>query len=221
MHLDIRRVAPGFTLIELLISLSILSMLLVIIFSGLRMGVRAWEKGEANIDIRQRERVILSRMRDQIQAMHQRPIRQGGKRPWYPEAGDGSLRFVTRLGFLPENRGQLALVTYRVRPDAHKTGALQLEYHEQVVIDPDDEILETFPADDRFTVLFSGMGGFSFDFMALSSDLNADDPWEGTWKTTGKGRFPAAIRLTYLRRGDDHKDGAPLFMVCRLPEVDT
>ncbi len=218
MHLDIRRIASGFTLIELLISLSILSMLLVIVFSGLRMGVRAWEKGEANIDIRQRERVILLRMRDQIQAMHQRPLRQSGKRPWYPEAGNGSLQFVTRLGFLPENRGQLVRVTYRVMPDADEAGSLQLAYHEQVVIDPDDETLDSFPEDDRLTVLFSGIGGFSFDFMARSSDTGVR--WNETWKPEGAGQFPAAVRLTYLRRKDESKDAAPLFMFCRLPEVD-
>jgi len=45
----------GFTLLELLISLTILSLVTVLIFGAFRMGIRAWEKGERNIDGRQRE----------------------------------------------------------------------------------------------------------------------------------------------------------------------
>ncbi|HEX7533874.1 MAG TPA: prepilin-type N-terminal cleavage/methylation domain-containing protein [Syntrophales bacterium] len=36
----------GFTLLELLIALTITAMIVAIIFGALRIGIRAWEKGE-------------------------------------------------------------------------------------------------------------------------------------------------------------------------------
>jgi len=44
----------GFTLLELLISMTILAMIVVIIFGAFRVGIRAWEKGEKDLGVRQR-----------------------------------------------------------------------------------------------------------------------------------------------------------------------
>jgi prepilin-type N-terminal cleavage/methylation domain-containing protein len=41
-----RRLAPGFTLIELVLALSILAVMITVLFGGLRMGLRAWQRGE-------------------------------------------------------------------------------------------------------------------------------------------------------------------------------
>ncbi|HOO91604.1 MAG TPA: prepilin-type N-terminal cleavage/methylation domain-containing protein, partial [Syntrophales bacterium] len=59
----------GFTLLELLISLTILSLVTVLIFGAFRMGIRAWEKGERNIDGRQRERIVLDLIKRQLSSI--------------------------------------------------------------------------------------------------------------------------------------------------------
>jgi general secretion pathway protein J len=41
-----RRTAPGFTLIEVVLALSILAIMVTMLFSGLRVGLRAWQRGE-------------------------------------------------------------------------------------------------------------------------------------------------------------------------------
>ena len=42
-----RRFSPGFTLIELVLALSIVAIMVTILFGGLRVGLRAWQRGEA------------------------------------------------------------------------------------------------------------------------------------------------------------------------------
>lgn len=51
---------------ELLISLTIISVIVVIISGALRIGVRAWEKGEQDIETRQRYRIVLDLMKRQL-----------------------------------------------------------------------------------------------------------------------------------------------------------
>src|SRR5437867_2079247 len=51
-----RRLAAGFTLIELVLALSILAIMITVLFGGLRMGLRAWQRGEDRAAILQRAR---------------------------------------------------------------------------------------------------------------------------------------------------------------------
>ena len=57
----------GFTLMEVLLSLSILSIILVVILGALRIGVRAWEKGENVLSVQQRARTILDQLSRQLE----------------------------------------------------------------------------------------------------------------------------------------------------------
>jgi prepilin-type N-terminal cleavage/methylation domain-containing protein len=51
-----RRPAPGFTLVELVMALSILAIMVTILFGGLRMGLRAWQRIEARAAVLQHAR---------------------------------------------------------------------------------------------------------------------------------------------------------------------
>ncbi len=48
----------GFTLLELVLALSILAAMLVILFGGLRVGLRAWQRGDARAETLQHERSL-------------------------------------------------------------------------------------------------------------------------------------------------------------------
>ena len=40
----------GFTLLELLIAITLLGLILVLLFGGLRLGMRSWDAGQLNVD---------------------------------------------------------------------------------------------------------------------------------------------------------------------------
>lgn len=60
----------GFTLIELIIAITIVSMIMAIILSGMRLSIRAWEVGEGRVEVYQTGRVILERMSQEIKSMY-------------------------------------------------------------------------------------------------------------------------------------------------------
>jgi len=59
----------GFTLLELLIAMTIVTMLMVIIFSGFYLGMNSWKKGNERIDRQQRLRVILDQFEQDIHSI--------------------------------------------------------------------------------------------------------------------------------------------------------
>jgi len=52
------RSRKGFTLIEMILAVSILAMVVTTVFTSLRIGINAWEKGEKNIDFLQAQRSV-------------------------------------------------------------------------------------------------------------------------------------------------------------------
>jgi len=59
----------GFTLLELLIAMTIVTMLMVIIFSGFYLGMNSWKKGNERIDRQQRLRIILDQFEQDIRSI--------------------------------------------------------------------------------------------------------------------------------------------------------
>ena len=60
----------GFTLLELLITMTILGIIMTVIMGGFRMGIRAWEKGEAKAQYNQKLRVVLDHILEEIRSAH-------------------------------------------------------------------------------------------------------------------------------------------------------
>ena len=56
----------GFTLIELVLALSILAIMVTILFGGLRVGLRAWERGEAKASSLQRSRSVTQLLEEAL-----------------------------------------------------------------------------------------------------------------------------------------------------------
>ena len=57
----------GFTLIELLVSLTLLGLLFVLLFGGLRFGMRAWEHGTTTTDAVDSVRLVQDLLRGEIE----------------------------------------------------------------------------------------------------------------------------------------------------------
>ncbi|PIY26266.1 MAG: hypothetical protein COZ11_03055, partial [Deltaproteobacteria bacterium CG_4_10_14_3_um_filter_51_14] len=144
----------GFTLLEVIISLTITSVMLVIIFGAMRVGVRAWEKGEQDLDERMRNRVVLDMMKRQLASIAFREQKEEGKNRFLSVKGDKtSLRFISNVALLTSNEFGVVFVRYTVEDDAESNGK-KIEIIEKnfVFIDPEDDP-DKFGMDDRLTIL--------------------------------------------------------------------
>ena len=94
--------APGFTLIELLVGLTLMALISVILFGGLRFGVRAWETGGERIEQVSRVEMVQNLLRRQVSQARRLPqaADAGSVAPFVGEAE--SLVFIAPL---PVHRG--------------------------------------------------------------------------------------------------------------------
>lgn len=89
----------GFTLLELLISITLLGLILVLLFGGLRLGVRSWDGVQQQVDNLNTVRSVENFLRNEMTVMH--PYRwrgaQGQRTALAFKGERGSVSFVAGL----------------------------------------------------------------------------------------------------------------------------
>ena len=185
----------GFTLLELLLSLTIVAIIVVIIFGALRIGVRAWEKGEADIEINQRQRIVLGLLKRQLASISLRKIANGGNNPFLLKGDNKSMAFVSQVSMVPGNTFGLALVKYIVEP-AEKNAGERLAFFEQnIVLLEEDADLDNLDR-EAFYTLIPNAGEIAFAYLKAQSeeegltkvdDVMVKDPFCETYFPERKG----------------------------------
>lgn len=89
MRRRVHPVAEGFTLIELLVALTLMALLSVILFGGLRFGIRAWETGGRNLEEAGRIESVQSLLRRELTQARFLPQKDNAG-PIAPFKGDAS-----------------------------------------------------------------------------------------------------------------------------------
>ena len=152
----------GFTLIETLLATSILVMIIAIVLSAFRLGIRSWEKGEAAVDSTAARRAILSRLEKDAGSMY--PYSQDSK-----TAKDGTAQLFTAaegsLGFVTVSRSLAKRVYYSV----DSTG---LTVREKIVPTADPDSSEG----GRLIELAPEVNGVRFEYLG---PFGWEDYWEG------------------------------------------
>jgi prepilin-type N-terminal cleavage/methylation domain-containing protein len=85
----------GFTLIEILLAVAILCLITLVVGSSVGLGLRAWDKGEAEVDRSQRARVLVDRLSQQLKSAYPYQAEADGKKSIAFVGRPASLWFVT------------------------------------------------------------------------------------------------------------------------------
>lgn len=200
----------GFTLLELLIALTIVALIVVIIFGALRIGIRAWEKGEKDVDIRQRQRIVLDLVKHQLASTCASDL-WGRDQPMISLKGDNkSIAFVSHIPMTPGNRFGLVYVQYAVKHE--KEGNKEhLTFYERNIALPDKSAGN--PAAGDFTELLPGMKSIVFEYLKDRPGEEASK-WQKSWDSVADKGLPRAVRVT-LKENDEK---APIYMIAGAGE---
>lgn len=190
-----RAAARGFTLLELLVALTLMSMLVVMLFAGLRFGARVWDGGAAHS-----ERIAEVRLAQEFLRRQLEQARPGALADDDPaddarfEGGRDRLRFLA--------------------PWPTRAAAAQLYLHELYLSDSGSgaDLVVTLvpyrpgeerPAEPRITTLVRDVAEATFRYYGADDE---DDPpaWHGDWQE--RSDLPALVQMrlelsAHLARG--------------------
>lgn len=188
--------AAGFTLLELILSLSILGLILVVVFGSFRVGVRAWEKGEAEVDFRQRERIVLELLKRQLACTAIRVKKEGGDDlPYtFDLEGDGtSLSFLSHVPAVASHEFGIVYVRYEVGA-GHDRGERLSVFEENIVL-LDKGFSPSRLGRDDYMELLSGAERMRFHYMTRPEKGEAEGRWQASWDPDEDEGYPAAVKV--------------------------
>ncbi len=206
----------GFTLLELLISLTIIGLILVIVFGALRIGTRAWEKGERVVEIHQIQRIVLDNMKRQIASTCLREIKAeaekgAGKKRIFFKGDRENMEFISRVPMVPATRSGMVYVKYVVREeDGGDKKRLMLYEKDILFIKTEEDIGEQ--DDEDFFELIPGAENIEFEYLKGPEDKDADPEWQDGWDADSDPGIPLAVKITL----QENEDTAPIYVIARV-----
>ena len=205
---------PGFTLLELMISMTIIAMIMLIVYGALRIGIKAWEKGEEKMLSSQEYRIVLNLIQTQLASLYSGNIVNNGKKPFYLKGDDTSLEFLSGISMVPGNKYGIVHVMYKVSDEQKEK---KLSFYEKNISFLSNNIdSKDINADDYYDLL-SGMYKFGFEYLkdVVSSDIIENKlQWQQTWDSEKDKGFPRAVRIGF--QADEQS--APVYIVVSIKE---
>lgn len=185
----------GFTLIELLISITIIGVLLVLVMGAFRIGIKAWEKGEADIETYQRQQIVLQLVKQQIASMRRAEIRKEDTEPYYFKGDEYTVEFISDRSVVPGNQYGRVFVKYRIR-EANDGEGVTLEIYEADLATAAGEQSVFEPPEEDFHALVGGMAEIRFEYLVPEEEADGFE-WQTVWDPEAvEAEIPPAIRLT-------------------------
>jgi general secretion pathway protein J len=179
----------GFTLLELMLSLAILGIVLLIIFGALRIGTRAWEKGEKDIAVHQRQRAVLSLLTQQIASACIYEIKLGDE-PFYFKGSENTMEFVSRSPIVPGALTGVVFAKYKVQ-EGDTQGKKELGlYEKDAGFLKEEDLLNN----EDFLILISGLETLRFEYLKEGDD-EAEPQWQAVWDPSEKSGLPLAVKI--------------------------
>ncbi len=211
----LRDTNKGFTLLELLISLTILGVIVVIIFGAFRIGVRAWEKGEKDVESRQRQRIVLDLIKHQLASICLREVKDASQQPLLLKGDNKSIEFVSHIPMAPGNKFGMVYVKYLVKPEDGGERE-RLTFWEKNIVLLNKETDMSHLHEDDFFELFPGVQSIAFEYLKGGTDEETSQ-WQETWDQAIDEGFPRAIRVILM----EDVEKAPIYVIARIkPEAD-
>lgn len=192
-HLNYPDTDQGFTLLEMMISMTIIALIMLIVYASLRIGIKAWEKGENKMLNSQQYRIVLNLIQSQLRSFY--PGKKGNT--VFFKGDDNYLEFFSGISMVPGNDYGIVHVRYQVSENSK--GKKLAFYEKNVSFLPDSVDLKDVNIDDYYE-LIPGLYEFSFEYLKEFTDadvLENNLQWQQTWDLETDKGLPRAVRLGY------------------------
>jgi len=180
----------GFTLIEVLIAMTLLSVLVVLLFSSLRTAAESWNVGERKVAEVNTKAVVYQFFKHHLTSIRPLPMLNDEQNflPENQQVFQGfpqSLRFVAALPAASARKG-LQIFTIALDPENQSTLLVTLRPYRQTDADVDVEPV-------RPEVLLENITGLRFSYFGKTEDV-ADQMWRDEWRIAD--RLPRLIKIS-------------------------
>ncbi len=180
----------GFTLIEVLIAMTLLSVMVVLLFSSLRIAAESWNAGETKVAEVNTKAVVYQFFKRHLTTIRPLPMldNQQNYQPENQQAFQGlpqSLRFVAGLPAASARKG-LQLFQIALDPSNNSTLLVTLTPYRET--DP-DVVLEPVKPE----VLLEHVAGLKFSYFGKIEDI-AEAQWRDEWRVAD--RPPSLIKVS-------------------------
>ncbi|MDM8522732.1 prepilin-type N-terminal cleavage/methylation domain-containing protein [Desulfococcaceae bacterium HSG8] len=196
----------GFTLLELLISLSIIAVIVVIISAALRIGVSAWEKGERDVEARQRYRIVLDLMKRQLASVDTRQGNSNVNKLFLLKGDNKTLEFLSHISLVPGNDFGEVYVRYVVKPEGSEEKE-RLIFHEKSVVLPSKAAETDMPPEDEFYELIPEIQNMTFEYLKKGAE-----DWQQSWEPESDKGLPQAVGIILT----EEPGSAPVRVIVRI-----
>lgn len=208
-----QRNASGFTLLELLLSMTITAVIIAMVYGIFHVAVRAWERGERDIDSQQRLRAVSQLLMTQLRSIRMtRAIFQKDDQSVNFDGQPQRIAFVSAIALNPANRDHAVIVQY----ETESTEAGMVLYLLEQPLMPINDPIDLSAADGAATdgderhVMLSGERSITFEYLSPDNDDEAL-VWDTVWQGTPENPWPIAVKIII-----DPLRGEPVQMIVPL-----
>jgi len=182
----------GFTLLELVVAITLMGLVLVVLYSGLRLGLNGWDSGEQRAEATNRLRLVQEFLRRQLaQSM---TVYQTNDQQDRIAVFAGQANAIEFVAPMLAQLGQGGL--YRVRVEA-SDGRLWIRWRPYLPADPS-------AGEERETGLLDGVSAVEWAYFGPEGDDDSQPQWRSDW--TSPERRPVLVRLNLNLRGEPWPD---------------
>ena len=210
----------GFTLLEVMISLAVLGLIVLMVFGVFRMGISAWERGDAIKDEYQKMRVASQLISRQIKSAVPYKIKSSKAEGDHLafEGSAHSLKFVSALPWRANQAGGFVYVVYEFKEGGREGGKLIL--YEQRVLNKD--FMAEEPKEESGVSLFEEISNVHFEYYRQEKpDQNKSAEWLDAWNAKEEKELPSALRMTLVtQKGKEEKEEkkeSPITILASFP----